>query len=431
MKITYILPVYWPAIGGCELHTHELVRRLSERHDIQVITQITKQEDKPGDLWFGTLVNPIPKSEVYFDNKAKVIPIMMHPLERSFLYPFVRYHHRMEKISMEVIRRIFQRKIFNLIKDSDLIHCIHNGASFYGYTALQCARKLNIPFVFTPVLHLSKESGWDNFKQIIGKGSKNSFSSKLTVSPLGYHDLFWLKVCENSDALVTMTEFERSFFISHGIKNNKVHHVGIAPIISENFNGLPVRKKYGIDENQIVVLFIGRKVEAKGIEELCKAARIVWEKHKNVFFLFAGPSEGRAKAIFGRYRDNRIINIDSVSVDEKSDLLDSCDIFCMPSFHESLGGVFLEAWTFGKPIIGADIPPLRELTENGTGGMLISQEPEDIAEKIIILIENKHLRHRLGTWGQERAKAFNWDVISEKVQTIYSRLLENENSKVH
>ena len=28
MKISYVLPAYWPAIGGCELHTHELVGRL-------------------------------------------------------------------------------------------------------------------------------------------------------------------------------------------------------------------------------------------------------------------------------------------------------------------------------------------------------------------------------------------------------------------
>src|SRR4030042_3820764 len=152
MKITYILPVYWPSIGGCELHTHEVVKRLSEKHEIKIITQITRQEDKPNNLWFGTLTYPLPERERYFDNKATVIPIQMNSLERRFLYPFARYRHRMECLSMKVISFIFQRKIFDLMKETDLIHCIHNGASFYAYTALKCAKRLKIPFVFTPLL---------------------------------------------------------------------------------------------------------------------------------------------------------------------------------------------------------------------------------------------------------------------------------------
>ena len=425
LKITYILPVYWPAIGGCELHTHEIVKRLSEKHDIKVITQFTRQEDKPDNLWFGTLFSPIPKREQYSDNKANVIPINIHPSEKRILYPFVRYYHRIENISTEVIRHILQRKIFNLIKDSDLIHCIHNGVSFYGYTALRCARKLNVPLVFTPVLHLYQDNWQDYMKIDTEKGIKYSYSPRLKIILQGYHDKFWLKVCENADALLTMTEYERNFFISLGLRQDKVYHVGIGPIVSESRNGLQIRKKYGIKENQIIVLFVGRKNEFKGIEELCRAAQIVWEKYNDVFFFFVGPSERGAKEIFDRHRDNRIINIDNVSLDEKSDFLDSCDIFCMPSLHESFGGVFLEAWAFGKPIIGADIPPLRELTEDGKGGMLVNLLPEDIAEKIVTLIENRSLRNELGMWGKEKViSKYSWEIIVDKVEKIYKEIVK-------
>ena len=77
MKISYVLPAYWPAIGGCELHTHELVGRLSERHEIKVITQITSQEDKPDDRWIGTLTRPTSRKERYCDGKAQVIPVAL------------------------------------------------------------------------------------------------------------------------------------------------------------------------------------------------------------------------------------------------------------------------------------------------------------------------------------------------------------------
>jgi len=73
MNLAHLLPVYWPAFGGCELHTHELVGRLSERFAIRVITQITRQEDKPGDLWLGTLVKAVSGRKRYLDNKKETI----------------------------------------------------------------------------------------------------------------------------------------------------------------------------------------------------------------------------------------------------------------------------------------------------------------------------------------------------------------------
>jgi glycosyltransferase involved in cell wall biosynthesis len=213
MKIAYILPVYWPAFGGCELHTHELVGRLSERFAIRVITQITRQEDKPGDLWLGTLVKAIPRRERYFDNKAEVVPVRMNPLERHILCPFVRLHRGMEVFSMGIIDYIFQRKIFGLLKDSDLIHCIHNGASFYGYAAMHCAKKLNVPFVFTPLFQLYQL--WN--ESASGMKEENGNVWELTrgrhlhahLSARCYHDRFWFDVCRAADALITMTGFEK------------------------------------------------------------------------------------------------------------------------------------------------------------------------------------------------------------------------------
>lgn len=57
LKIAYILPAHWPAVGGCELHTHELVKRLSEKHSIRVITLIDNQKDKLShELWVACIL---------------------------------------------------------------------------------------------------------------------------------------------------------------------------------------------------------------------------------------------------------------------------------------------------------------------------------------------------------------------------------------
>jgi glycosyltransferase involved in cell wall biosynthesis len=430
LKITYILPVYWPSIGGCELHTHEIVKRLSEKHEIKVITQIARQEDKPNNLWFGTLVDPIPKRERYFDNKADVIPINMTPLERRFLYPFVRYRHRMERLSMRVISVIFQRKILDLMKDSNLIHCIHNGASFYAYTALKCARKLKVPFVFSPLLQpyqawkdrtMAEKIQDVKWQKFIGIDTV-SFTRCLT--PRGYHDRFWFEVIRASDALITMTEFEKDFFAEKGIIDKKIHEVGVGPVISSEHSGENFRRKYNLN-NKKMVLFLGRKHECKGIEEVLMAAPYVWKRHPDTYFFFIGPKEGNSVEIFKHYKDKRIIEVDRVDLEEKTSALEACDILCMPSFYEALGGVFLEAWMFGKPVIAGNIPPLRELTGDGQGGFLVNLDSSEIAEKIIKLIEDEKLCKKMGEWGRNKVVSkYSWDVIVGKLEEVYKEIVK-------
>lgn len=425
MKISYILPVYWPAIGGCELHTHELVRKLCQRHDIRVITQITSQADKPDNLWWGTLVHPVPVRERYLDDKAHVIPVQLNAWERLLLVPFVRYHHRAQEISMSVIRRVFLQKLLPHVRGSSLIHCVHNGASFYGDTALACARILGVPFVFTPLLQINQalrdkapdRSEWSG-QPTIAPGSINSL-----LVPGSYHDKFWLRTACAADGLICMTRFEKEFMVGEGIPAAKIHEVGVGPLVADKYDGAAFRKTLGIG-NEEMVLFLGRKNLAKGFAEVLAAAAIVWKKRPGVRFVFIGPKEGNAAEIFRKYEDRRIIELDDVDLEDKTSAIDACDLLCMPSFFEALGGVFLEAWWFEKPVIAGNTAPLRELTENGQGGFLVSLDPADIAEKIIRLLDDPDLRHRMGGWGRKKAVSqYSWDVVATKVESVYGQLI--------
>lgn len=164
-----------------------------------------------------------------------------------------------------------------------------------------------------------------------------------------------------------------------------------------------------------MVLFLGRNVEYKGIEELLMAARLVWKKLPDTYFFFAGPKEGNSEKIFNRYNDRRIKVLGFVSESQKTALLKACDVFCMPSMEESLGGTFLEAWMFEKPVIGARIPPLIELTNNGEGGFLVNPDPEEIAEKILLLLQDWELSNRMGQWGKKKMlDHYTWEIITHK-----------------
>ena len=54
--------------------------------------------------------------------------------------------------------------------------------------------------------------------------------------------------------------------------------------------------------------------------------------------------------------DPRLIELGTVDLQQKTNALAACTLLCLPSTQESFGGVFTEAWSFEKPVIGANIP---------------------------------------------------------------------------
>lgn len=429
LKITYVLPVYWPAIGGCELHTHELVKRLSERHNIKVLTLINSQEDKlKRSLWFACILQAKSRPETYSDNMATVVRLPLQAFQKYLAFPLARIQSPkvpsiLREPAMRGLVSLYRRRLEGLLEGCDVVHCIHGGTSFLGLAACQVARKLGIPFVFTPVLHLSHPEWRLEMKECKRTGRPFIYSPQLHLTVRGWTDPYWHQLCFNADTLITMTEMEREFFIKKGIPEEKVIKTGVGPLISDNIN-TDVRHKYRLDQKKIV-LFLGRNHESKGIEELLDAAELVWEKAPDTLFVFAGPLEGKSKEIFAGYNDPRVIITGEVSDEEKSALLQACDILCVPSLEESLGGVYLEAWHYGKPVIAADIPPLRDLTKNGQGGFLVRPEPADISEKLLCLLNDPKLRERMGSWGRQRVLTeFNWENIADKMEAVYLNLVQ-------
>lgn len=96
----------------------------------------------------------------------------------------------------------------------------------------------------------------------------------------------------------------------------------------------------------------------------------------------------------------------------KADALAACDIFCMPSDSESIGIVYVEAWPYGKVVIGGPAPAACELIQDGVGGLYIAQTEDAIAEAVVRLRDDGDLRRRLREAGrQKQRERFTWDAV--------------------
>ena len=315
------------------------------------------------------------------------------------MFPFVMGYYFWMGLAISGISKIFEQKLLPLTKTADIIHNVRIGREPLSYASYYTSRKLGVPFVFTP-LHHPRWSGWLHRH---------------------YQDLY-----RKADALTALTEVEKKTLIGFGVNENKIFVTGIGPIVASNASPAHFRKQIGLD-NYPFVLFLGQKYEYKGVRALLEAARFVWKRCPDTYFVFIGPRTDYSKTLFSEVMDKRIIELGTVDLQTKTDALAACNLLCVPSIQESFGGVYTEAWSFAKPVIGCPIPAVSEVIEDGVNGLLSLQEPQALAEKIIQVINDESFANQLGQAGRLKVEErYTWDKIANLTLNAYTRTLSGK-----
>ena len=134
---------------------------------------------------------------------------------------------------------------------------------------------------------------------------------------------------------------------------------------------------------------------------------------------------------FRRYLDtlppkvkSKCLMLDYVSDEEKRDLLEACDVLALPSRSDSFGIVFLEAWFYGKPVVGARAGGIPGLVRDGVDGALVPfGAVTELAIAIKKLLTDQEYARRLGGAGRARVLAeFTWDEKYAVVRSLYEKL---------
>ena len=182
-----------------------------------------------------------------------------------------------------------------------------------------------------------------------------------------------------------------------------------------------------------MVLYCGYKNYEKGALSLLKAIPYVMEKKPNTHFVFIGPSTTAYNREVSKIKKKNITKIINLTPDNLNGYFDKkkisafqeTDIYVMPSRSDAFGIAFLEAWSSGKPVIGANIGATPEVIKNDIDGLLVEfEDPEDIANKIIYLLKKKNVRKKMGIAGREKVKEkLTWKKIAERTNDLYQNLI--------
>lgn len=187
--------------------------------------------------------------------------------------------------------------------------------------------------------------------------------------------------------------------------------------------------EYHNTSNSNELLFVGRLAPEKGLIHLIKAFNIVIQRFPNIRLSIAGdgPLYGNISSLIRRYELNSYVRlIGHVSSRETiRSLYRQARCLILPSDHESLPGVLLEAMACGTPVIASRVGGIPDIISDGENGILVNPKAVDeIVEAICHLFENSSINKKLGQAARDTIeKRFAWSIIGEHYLNGYSGIL--------
>jgi len=189
---------------------------------------------------------------------------------------------------------------------------------------------------------------------------------------------------------------------------------------------LEIKKEFGIEEGERIVLSGGRLSWEKGLEYLVYSAKRVINEFPAVKFLIAG--EGPEKEKLKKLVEKLLLKNKVVFTGYRKDLpfiIKTSDIVVLSSLWEGMPNLLLEAMALGKPIVATNVGGCKEIIKDGKNGFLVEvKDVENLAERILVLLKNQTLCTKMGERGFEIVKSnFALSKMIGKYERIYLRML--------
>ena len=399
MKILQVVPVFSGPFGGPVTAVRSISKELAKRHEVVVYTTTALDPKHDFD----------PHEEevngyrvVYFKRTFKV-------LCHSGIFGALNLSYGM----MQAVKQ-------NLM-EFDVVH-VHSWQQFPDVLVHHFATKFGVPYVLQ--VH----------------GSLPRIMAKQRLKWI-YNVFFGYRLLRDASRVVALTQKEAQQCGKMGVPVEKIELIPNGIDLSKYGNPPPknsFEKRFNINENKKIILYLGRIHKIKGIDVLVKAyAYAVKELGLDaVLLVIAGPDDGylsELKRLLSSLKmTNDVLLLGPLYGRCKFEAYVNADLFVLPSLYETFPSVILEAYACSRPVIASDVESISDIVLHGKTGLLFRAcDIKDLAEKINYMLLHPEESEQMGNEARKFVEEkFSIDKVVSSHEALYEKLLRKKKNGV-
>ena len=398
MKIAILSSEYPPKWGGVGIVAFFLSNHLAaDGHEVHIITR--KQPGK---------IPPQPKN-------VKVSHVSWLKLPMVYITSFTK--HAIKKLN-------------SLGVEFDIIHVL---------TPTTLLKRYHYKSISTPIVSTLCGT-WRNERQ--GMRLSEIALSLTGLNELGvlyispFYDRLEHLAMKHSNAVVVISELEMKLHKKFGKRNLSSRELTIpcgvetrlySPEVSsgerKNF-----KKWLEVDNDERILLFVGRFVMRKGIIKLINVFSEVCKTEKNVTLLLVGdgPLKKKVEKMINELGiQDKVIILKDLSFDELKKCYSNADIFTFFPTYEGQGLVIIEAMASGTPCVATAEGGIPEMVTHGKSGYVVQQHEFDKMVRYIkkLLTDDKLLKNFGTSARRATEEAWDWELVTKKYEKLYLEII--------
>ena len=305
---------------------------------------------------------------------------------------------------------------FNMItKTNEIINkngkfdVIHAHDWLVAYSAKSIKESYNIPLIST--IHAT-ESG------------RNSGIHDETQRYI--NDSEWMLTYESSEVIVNSNYMKNEVQRLFGLPYDKINVIpnGVNLQLFSNVNiDYDFRRQYAMD-NEKIILYVGRLVYEKGIQNLIAAMPKVLDRYHDSKLIICGRG-GMIDELREQVKylgiENKVYFAGYCDSKKMQKMYKCADVAVFPSTYEPFGIVAIESMLSGTPTIVSDVGGLNEIIEHGVTGMKsYAGNANSIADSVLALLFDPKLCANISQNAIKKVKEnYNWSKITDSTYYVY------------